>query len=202
MFLISKKVRSNNFVNFFIQAVAYFRTIWYHIIRRKDKNVTFLGDVIMYEAIYNYKDIANYVIAYCNNNQRNITNLVLQKIMYYIQGYFTKEFQGLAFDSEIIHWPYGPVVLDAYYDFCIYGYKAIDSLQTPEEIENSLNKIGDCEHRKLINSIIDKCLGKSITSLIDGTHQENPWKTTINKSIISESKIIEYFHNNNPLEIN
>lgn len=171
----------------------------YNWITGKGKNnMDIIGGVDMYSAMYDYRDIANYIIAYKNNKQESITNLQLQKIMYYIQGYFLKEFEELAFDSDIVNWPYGPVVLDAYYDFCIYGHKSIEQLNNLDE---AISKIRNKSHRNLINSIIDKCCQKSITSLVDGTHAEDPWKDTKRREVISSVKIFNYFLNNNPLEI-
>lgn len=153
----------------------------------------------MYEAVYDYKDIANYIVAYSNQAEKSITNLRLQKIMYYIQGYFLRQYDALAFSSDIVNWPYGPVVLDAYYDFCVYGHTNIDQLKDPDA---AIGKISDRAHRTLINNVIDACLSKSITALVEDTHNEDPWKTTHSRSVITCDKISDYFTSNNPLNIN
>lgn len=98
----------------------------------------------MTDATYTYDVISRYVISYCNKNEKEITNLVLQKILYYVQGYFFKKFDSPAFNSSINKWPYGPVVPDAYYDYYINGAKPI---YIDEELrETSLNAIKNKKH--------------------------------------------------------
>lgn len=46
------------------------------------------GGIVMNEAQYDYKDICNYIIARAEKSKHSVTNLQLQKILYYVQGYF------------------------------------------------------------------------------------------------------------------
>ena len=63
------------------------------------------------------KELAIGIISYCNNNNIRISNLKLQKILYYIQGYAIKETHEPAFDAEIHNWQYGPVVEEVYFEY-------------------------------------------------------------------------------------
>lgn len=153
----------------------------------------------MMGAFYNYDVIAKYIISYCNKNEKNITNLVLQKIMYYVQGYFLKKFNLLAFNSNINKWPYGPVVPDAYYDYYINGAKPI---YIDEEFRDTyLNNINNKKHSVLLNKIIDSCMEMSASTLVEKTHCEKPWSSTQMRSEISENKILDFFNEENPLGI-
>ncbi len=156
------------------------------------------GGIVMNEAQYDYKDICNYIIARAEKSKHSVTNLQLQKILYYVQGYFLREFEVPAFDAEIEAWQYGPVVPEAYYDFCIYGRNYI----TSEDTDNALGKIESKEHKKLIDKVITACTKMSVGDLIDKTHNETPWKNKIQlKDKIPLDVISDYFTENNPLEI-
>ena len=50
------------------------------------------------------KDLAIGIISYYNNNNLRISNLKLQKILYYVQGYVLKETNHPAFNAEIYNW--------------------------------------------------------------------------------------------------
>ena len=65
-------------------------------------------------------NLARDVIRYSDRHGKLVSNLKLQKTLYYIQGYCLKFFSRKAFDNAIVHWAYGPVVLDAYYGYSIF----------------------------------------------------------------------------------
>lgn len=63
----------------------------------------------MYAAL----SIARYIIDKCTKERYPISNLQLQKILYYIQREFLQ--QGMkAFPEEIEAWQFGPVVPEVY----------------------------------------------------------------------------------------
>ena len=68
---------------------------------------------------YNVIQVANWLIEKANNTENGdfITNLKLQKLLYYLQGYYLAVFEKPLFDVEIEAWQYGPVVPNAYYEF-------------------------------------------------------------------------------------
>lgn len=75
--------------------------------------------------MYNALDIANYVIAKCNGDGYSISNLQLQKILYFIQKKFLLETNEPAFLNRIEAWQFGPVVPEVYYKYCGYGAMGI-----------------------------------------------------------------------------
>lgn len=149
--------------------------------------------------MYNALVIANYIIAKCNEQTYNISNLRLQKVLYYVQGYFFKTYNESAFDSDICNWPYGPVVPDVYYEYCVYGASLIHFEN--DQLEKHLNEIKNRKHRNLIDTIIEKCNDYTPGQLVYKTHEEAPWKETNRKDFILCNKIKDYFKNNNPLNI-
>lgn len=67
------------------------------------------------------KSIANAFIALANKDGREIDPLKLQKLLYYANGYYMAEHDGLPLINEYFEaWDYGPVVPTVYYEFREY----------------------------------------------------------------------------------
>lgn len=71
-------------------------------------------------------DIAKYIVDKCVKDGYPISNLQLQKILYYIQKDFLSR-GDTAFCDEIEAWQFGPVVPNVYYFFCGNGSMPITS---------------------------------------------------------------------------
>ena len=70
----------------------------------------------MYKAL----DLANYIVGKCIKDDAPITNLQLQRILYFIQKDFLKR-GSQAFSDYIEAWEFGPVVSNVYFCFCGFG---------------------------------------------------------------------------------
>lgn len=70
----------------------------------------------MYKAI----DLANYIVDKCIKDDAPITNLQLQRILYFVQKDFLKRGYQ-AFSDDIEAWEFGPVVPNVYFYFCGFG---------------------------------------------------------------------------------
>ena len=79
----------------------------------------------MYTAI----DLSKYIVAKCIKDACPISNLQLQKILYYIQKKFLQTKNIAAFSDNIEAWQFGPVVPSVYYHFCGFGAMPISILR-------------------------------------------------------------------------
>lgn len=70
----------------------------------------------MYKAI----DLSKYIVTKCIVDGCAISNLQLQKILYYVQKDFLQR-NCVAFSDDIEAWQFGPVVPVVYYKFCGFG---------------------------------------------------------------------------------
>ncbi len=70
----------------------------------------------MYQAIH----LSKYIVTKCTNDGCPISNLQLQKILYYIQKDFLHR-DSIAFSDDIEAWQFGPVVPAVYYKYCGFG---------------------------------------------------------------------------------
>lgn len=154
---------------------------------------------------YNVLDIARYTINYCNNNELQITNLKLQKILYFIQAAFLKIKNTPCFNEEIEAWDFGPVVPEVYHEFKNYGGGNIPYIEYYIDFSNGIweaskvkfdYKLIDEEDKEIINAMINECSKYSASNLVKLTHEQAPWLNSFSKgcnNIIYKESIKEYF---------
>lgn len=134
-------------------------------------------------------DIARYIINKCIELGRPVSNLQLQKILYYVQGEYMKSNNGIAlFKDEIEAWQYGPVISNVYYEYNCYSSSNIREEQTFPCL--NLNE------QEIINPIIIEKSKLSAWTLVRKTHSEDPWINAYNRrdgSIISKDELRKWF---------
>lgn len=122
--------------------------------------------------------------------RRPISNLQLQKILYYIQGDFLARFNEPLFCDLIVAWKLGPVVEDVYYEYNVHVASPILDTQ-PVDLDLRPEELA------AINQQIDEKSKLSAWDLVEKTHQEDPWKNAFytkgQGSVISSDEIKNYF---------
>lgn len=113
-----------------------------------------------------------------------ITPLKLQKLLYYIQGMALRIYGKPAFSNSISAWQYGPVVEEVYQQY--KGRNPIVTPKTDYEVCDGLKKI--------IELVVSSYGQIEAGSLIDLTHDEDPWINSVNSGTISIDFIKEYFN--------
>lgn len=77
------------------------------------------------------RDLANHIIAVANERKRNITNLQLQKVMFFIFGRLVNlngsddQLVRRTYDMHFRRWSYGPVIEEIYFDYNHFGGRPI-----------------------------------------------------------------------------
>ncbi len=143
----------------------------------------------MYSALI----VAEYIIGYCNENNNSISNLKLQKVLYFVQAQFLVKNNQRCFAEDIEAWDFGPVVPVVYHKYKIFGSAFI-----PIPYDTSGIKIQE-EDKWYINAIVDACSKFSASNLVNITHSQDPWKKTYNpfeRKVISNDIIKEFFSSN------
>ncbi|MGL5151274.1 MAG: Panacea domain-containing protein [Clostridium sp.] len=121
--------------------------------------------------MYPVMTIARYTINKCIDLDRSISNLQLQKILYYIQGEcMRKGLEDGVFSEDIIAWQYGPVVPEVYYEYNNYSSSNINNIQDCDVVEETIQNI--------INPVIEEKSKLSAWKLVEQTHNEHPWKSS------------------------
>ena len=71
--------------------------------------------------LYSAIDIAKYIVNYCTKKQRPVSNLKLQKMLYFTWIDYYRKTKNALFIDDICAWQLGPVVPETYYEFCSYA---------------------------------------------------------------------------------
>lgn len=115
-----------------------------------------------------------------------ITNLKLQKLLYFVQSLCLMIFDKKAFPEKILAWPYGPVVNEVYQKYKQNHANEIISADCVKKVSSGLLKV--------IDEVITYYGSIEATKLIDFTHEEDPWRNTeINKEI--DIELIKNYYN-------
>jgi uncharacterized phage-associated protein len=104
-----------------------------------------------------------------------ISNLKLQKMLYYMQGFFIAVFDKKLFDEPILAWNYGPVVYNAYNHFSKFKKQAIVLKGKPKKTRLEGKELA------LFNEVMSVYGQYSAIKLMNMTHEELPWKKTFNE---------------------
>ncbi len=143
------------------------------------------NDIIM---PYKVIDIANKVLAKGTTEEDLVSNMKLQKLLYYMQGFYLAYFDKPLFNDELEAWMYGPVVPKVYESFKENGSKGI-------EYTGEVIKLGTENEEKLFNEVYRVYAKYSATGLMEMTHSETPWKATNTGvgNVISQEVMKQFF---------
>lgn len=134
----------------------------------------------MYTAI----ELSKYIVSKCITDGHPISNLQLQKILYYIQKDYLSR-GDTAFPDDIEAWQFGPVVPNIYYHYCGYGAMPITF---PYNIKQTLP---DAE--LYIDPIIETKRLLKPWDLVAETHKPNgAWAITYNNGAGNHNVIPTY----------
>lgn len=162
--------------------------------------------------MYNVLDVAIYVIKYTHDAGcgETMSNLKLQKILYYIQAAFLVEKNKRCFNEAIIAWEFGPVIPQVYQKYKMYGRRGIPKQKSRKVLQLDTKKMRiikkeDAEISKIDGRLIKKVVDayaeiKDPFILVKKTHKEGPWKATEKNHEITISLIKNYYLKN-PQEI-
>ena len=149
------------------------------------------------DEVYENKKI-NLVAKYLLIKAVDITQLSLQKLLYYAQAFFRALYNEELFSDDCQAWVLGPVFPEIYYKYVSFGY---DPISNPlEESEAELMGLTNKEVIFLdaILSSFGQYSGKVLSQM---THMEKPWLETRGTlhpedrsvAIIKRSVIADYF---------
>lgn len=117
-----------------------------------------------------------------------ISNLKLQKMLYYQQGFHLAYFDSPLSDDDIEAWMYGPVVPSIYHEFEKWGRNGI-------EPDMSIDCDMTDEEWRLFCKVYDIYGKYSAEGLIDMTHNETPrqFTPTGKGNVISKDLMADFF---------
>lgn len=134
-------------------------------------------------------DVATYFISLADEDEGDfISNLKLQKLLYYAQGFHLAMFDEPLFAEPIEAWSHGPVVHKVYSEYAIYGANPIPR-------PKNLKPLGK-DTKDFLNEIYSVFGQYSAWKLREMTHDEPPWKDSYKEGksrIIPHAAMKKYF---------
>ncbi len=141
--------------------------------------------------MYSASQIAKYFLVLSDPDEAGdlVSNLKLQKLLYYSQGFHLATGGSRLFSDHIEAWTHGPVVPRIYREYSHYGASAI-----PRPSDFDPNTI-DLETRELLNEVYQVYGQYSAWKLRNMTHEEAPWVEGRKRpdNLITPESLKDYF---------
>lgn len=129
---------------------------------------------------YNAEIIADYFLYKAqNDSQELLSNLKLQKLVYYAQGLHLAMKGAPLFDEEIKAWEYGPVIPELYHKFKSFGSEEI-------KITGFDPNIIDDKTREFLDEVFSVLGQFSAIGLMNLTHEDQCWKDAYPNEVITK----------------
>jgi uncharacterized phage-associated protein len=143
---------------------------------------------------YKAENVAKYLIYLAsqafvgdNKEREGITNLKLQKVLYFAQAYYLAKLGKPLFGEKLEAWEYGPVVPEVYRKFKRCGSNPI----ILEEDKSTLIE----KDKEVLKRVWDTFGSYSASKLVDIVHAHTPWKDAYisTNKVISHKAIADYY---------
>lgn len=144
--------------------------------------------------MYDANSVAYYIIKYHEECNDVISNLKLQKLLYFVQAQFLVYKGEPCFSDEIEAWDCGPIVRRVYYKYKHFGASFI-ILNKRDPLIPYYQTISESD-KEIINSIVQMARKFSASELMRIVLNQKPYKDAIKyKHNISNESLYEYFKN-------
>lgn len=119
---------------------------------------------------YDVSDVARFIVRKYITDGNPVTNMKLQKMLYYAWVSYYKQFEGeYLFKDDIYAWKYGPVVPKVYREYRIYAGMPILHSEQPAEM--------DKQTTDFLIEFADDHKDFTASQLVNLTHRDGyPWK--------------------------
>lgn len=141
---------------------------------------------------YSAKDIGRATVQLSIDSKCWISNLKLQKLLYFSWLEYYRRTKQSLFDEEFQAWKYGPVVPSVYYDNWL---NAANYLIVPKRTSEPV----DDDTRDFLQEMLFRYNNVSISKMIDLSHKSDPWiknyEINMKNSIPTLDMRVEALHN-------
>jgi len=136
-------------------------------------------------------DVAKYILSIANKDGDFISNLKLQKLLYYAQAWYLVNYEMTLFNEPIEAWELGPVVKSVYSEFKKFKASPIKYKST-----NNEDKVFTKDQICYLNEFYDVFSKFTAHELVNMTHNDYPWKKAFqDKRDISPNEMKKYYSN-------
>lgn len=141
--------------------------------------------------------VANFIIKIAMEKDNPVTNLKLQKIMFFLQGYSLSKYEAPLINGNFSKWRYGPVEENVYRNFknngaipITYEYKVanikdgIIHVHTVKMDNNILNSNVVNDFKKIVGRLV----AIEPWKLVEMTHSHSSWKDYVDEINVHKAK--------------
>jgi uncharacterized phage-associated protein len=133
------------------------------------------------------RDVANYILDVADEWGTSISNLALQKILFFCHGNFLVHFNVALLHNPFEAWRFGPVIRSVYEAFKVFGRSPItaralhvDALDERVFVEPL---VPSPQVKEFLDKVILSYAAMSPSSMVHLTHtHEGPWETALSAS--------------------
>ena len=126
------------------------------------------------ESLFSVSDKMLRVIAYVFEKLEEVTPLMLQKLLYFIQGIYSVLYGRPIFEEDCRAWVHGPVYPEVYELFRDFKYNPIDDARFAL-LEGTVDAL--TEEEKNVVDLVANTFGMYGGKVLERiTHNEDPWK--------------------------
>jgi uncharacterized phage-associated protein len=149
--------------------------------------------------------IANFVLDLAQERRVGVSNLSINKIVYFLHANYLVQFGRPLVTAKIEAWEYGPVFRELYREFKAFGDKAIEGRAFRISPESGLRELCVCnfdrDEVEFLRENTETYLGMSLGKLLDLAHLKGgPWDQVwnhdkeVNASMSISNEIIKTWH--------
>lgn len=146
----------------------------------------------------NVQNVAKFVIAL--DEFQEVTNLRLQKLLYFLQGYSFQRFGIPFFPQSLEAWSYGPVCASLYGDYVAYRNTPIPHWEGSRSLSvNTDSRVDENTAKDFVRTVIEWAEQYTSGQLVEMSHGgDTPWSVVWNNgegkyAIIPMQMIQKYF---------
>ncbi|HMM87712.1 Panacea domain-containing protein [Bradyrhizobium sp.] len=157
--------------------------------------------------MHDVRAIANFVLDIADAKRRQVSNLSINKIVFFLHAYFLARFGRPLVSAKIEAWDYGPVFRELYREFKSFGDKPIMGRAYRLNAETGDRQLCEAifseEERTFLQEVGGRFVAISASSLVSMSHEPGgPWDqvwnhgSKVNASMqISNDLIMNWYAN-------
>lgn len=123
-----------------------------------------------------YVPVADFFIALSNVTGNLISNLKLQKLVYYADAWHLANYGRPLVEEDFQAWVHGPVIPALYGEYKHHSWQPIERPDLNEDTYNVIRNMFEEQSLLLMDTIVDSYFGHTAFELEKMTHNEKPWK--------------------------
>lgn len=124
---------------------------------------------------FNPHEIAQYFLSFGESTGDLLTNLKVQKLIYYVQAWNLAVNKESLFDDDFEAWVHGPVIRSLYDSFKSFGSKPIILELGENYCEEFYARLND-KTKVIFDDVIEVYFPETAYKLEQMTHNELPWQ--------------------------